>query len=720
MLLGILVVAGVFCLIFALAQKSIFDLDIWLHLKAGEVILQNKAVPTNDIFSYTIQGKPWVDHEWLFQVLVYWIFSGWQADGLIFLESMILVLAFLVLFALGRRSMRSSPEAALLLLLTAYASTVRFNIRPEIFSLLFFAIYLYVLKFWPGRKSAYLIIPVQILWVNLHGYFFLGPLLILIFITAEFLRRNLPRLPRNWKEGAALSDAAYRRLKIIFLFSALACLLNPAGLKGALYPLFVLKEVVLGRAGLAFKYIQELRPTFQMIKFSGTNPYYLLIAFCLAVVAARIRKLNLAEIVLFSVFFLLSLKVRNVAFFSFIMYAVISSCVSFGPLPADFQKIPDTQLKVYFILRPLLCAVFIVWVIFALNSRLSAVDYDFETGQYKSLLFGTDDTYFPKGAVDFILEKEVAPNIFNDFNSGSYLIGRGYPEVRVFIDGRTEAYGPEFFGAYRKIISGDKALFGETASRYKVNACLFSLFSGSSIPKIIRYIYQDPKWKPVFLDAQGIVFLKDVPQNKELIKIYGLDLKKYSVPQADLKSIGLKRIFPSPYIRRAQLFFLLKENDLAVSEAREALKVLPGCFEAYALLGKVDLRKKSYPQALVNLRSALLTQPHNTEALTELGFCLTKLKERKLALKTLKKAISIDPRYAPPYFYLGGIYLKEDNLGEAVKALSRAVQLDPEVAGYHYRLAEALFKQGAKLKDKKLLERARGNLKESRRLIGFK
>ena len=187
-LLGFAGIVVLLCYIFALAHKSIFDLDIWLHLKTGELIMQNKIVPGKDIFSFTLAGKPWIDHSWLFQVITYLVNARWQADGLILLQSCVITLTFLVLFAIGYKSINSLLETAVFLLFVSLPAAGRFNIRPDMFSLLFFSIYLYFLRFELENRRIWLLVFVQILWVNIHGYFVLGPLLVFLFMAAELLR----------------------------------------------------------------------------------------------------------------------------------------------------------------------------------------------------------------------------------------------------------------------------------------------------------------------------------------------------------------------------------------------------------------------------------------------------------------------------------------------------------------------------------------------------
>src|SRR5262249_28959330 len=75
------------CLVFFAAGLATFtDPDYWWHLKTGELILHNHAVPRTDPFSYTAAGKHWVAHEWLSEVIIYGVQSllGYWADVVLF------------------------------------------------------------------------------------------------------------------------------------------------------------------------------------------------------------------------------------------------------------------------------------------------------------------------------------------------------------------------------------------------------------------------------------------------------------------------------------------------------------------------------------------------------------------------------------------------------------------------------------------------------------
>lgn len=711
--LSIILLLSVFCLIFILSHRAIFDADIWLHLKSGELILKNKFIPSQDIFSFTLQGKPWIDHEWLFQVLSYLIYSHWQAEGLILLESYCLVFTFFILFLIGMRTMKSYMEAAVVVLMTVYACMSRFNIRPDIFSLLFFSLYLYLLKFHIKEKRLWMLVPIQALWVNLHGYFFLGPLVTLLFLLAEDLRRKLRFLPRAWKEEFILDDGDRRRLIKIFFFIVLVCLINPRGLIGAVYPLNIFKEIITGKTLIFFKHIQELQPTFGGKFFLG-DAYFLIVIFCFSLMVINFRKIKLVELFLALFFFLFALRLRNIAFFAFIGFMIISSyaVATMNRISTTIKLETRFRRILPFLLKYGLIIFLILWIGFRIDALAREGYYDFENKKFISLTFGIDERRYPRAAVDFLLANNITSDLFNDFNSGAYLIGTAYPKIKVFIDGRTELYGGEFFKRYQDMMQGSPRAIETIVNKYNISAVLLSL-SSVSLPSLMSELYKNQQWKLVFFDSRGLVFLKDIPENKKLIKKYEVNFKTYQIPAADLQNLGLRNAYPGSYIKRASLFNLLKEDELVIAEAKEALRIMPDCAEAFHLIGKVYLRQGLYQQSLENFRAALLFIPRNVDARVNLGTCLKELKDYKSAIRALKGATSFNKRYAPAYYELGSLYLMQNDLPEALKALDKATKYAPLEPRYHFKLGEALIELGRKSKSgvyrvraKKALDRA--------------
>ncbi|MDE2028526.1 MAG: hypothetical protein KGJ11_08295, partial [Candidatus Omnitrophica bacterium] len=195
--LGWIAIGMLFCLVTFTSSLEVRDLDLWLHLRMGWWISQHGFVPNHDVLSCTIAGKPWVNHEWLFQVLVYHVQKAFGFNGLISMQSMVVALTFLILLFLGyTRERQWFSVVALLMVLMVYQT--RFTIRPDMFSLLFFVLYIYILALHINKRWAlYALILLQILWANMHGFFFFGPLLVMVAIVSEFLKRRLP-LPYEW------------------------------------------------------------------------------------------------------------------------------------------------------------------------------------------------------------------------------------------------------------------------------------------------------------------------------------------------------------------------------------------------------------------------------------------------------------------------------------------------------------------------------------------
>lgn len=719
-ILGVLAVVSVFILIFILSHKAIFDLDIWLHLKAGEIIVKNKMIPLNDIFSFTLGAKPWVDHEWLFQVLVYLIYTSWSADGLIVAQSCVITLAFWVLFLIGYRTVKSYAEVVCLVFIAAYASVSRFNIRPDMVSLCFFAVFLYFLLFHIERKRIWLLVLIQVLWVNMHGYFFLGPLTTAFFVFAEFIRRKVKFLPWHWKGQLALSDTVYRRLKQVLLLVILACFLNPNGLKGAGYPFFVMKEIFSGKTNIFFEYIKELQPTLTFGRRVVNFDYYKIITISsLALMVINFKKIRIIDILLISFYFLFALRIRNIVFFSFIGYVIIVFYIgqTVQKIAAMVEVRQPFKQSLAFLYRSIsaIALIAIFWV--EINSGLDANYYDFEAKETKSLLLGTEERSYPKKAVDFILSNSISPRMFNDFNSGAYLIGRAYPQRKVFIDGRTEIYGQEFFQAYVDFLNRDSTFFDCLVTKYNLEAAMVSM-AHSDPPLVVKHMYEHPQWELVFLDKNAVIFLKNIPAHQELIKKYKIDLNIYVPPQVILKELGIRQVYPQEYMKRAVLFNILEKDDLVIQECRLALKIMPACAEAYHLMGKAYLRKKMYQEAHDSLRAALLFIPGSAEVLIDLGASLKELREYPYALRILKRAIRISPGQAPAYYLLANVYLLSNSEAEAINALYSAIKYAPKVARSHFKLGELLFEKAKRHKDKSVMRKAKEALTQALNLCG--
>ncbi len=706
--LGLLAVTALFGLIVFAANVEIKDLDLWLHLKMGEHILQHKVVPSVDVLSCTITGQPWVNHEWLFQVVAQLIYRQNGAEGLIAMQVFVVAFTFLVLLFLGYNKERQF-SVVFLLLLVMLIYQMRFTIRPDIFSLLFFALYIYILSLHVDKKwSVYALCFIQILWSNMHGFFFMGPLLVLVAVGAEYLKRHA-RLPWQWNQTGRLNDEEYRRLKRILGIVILASLVNPLTFKGAWYPVGVLVDIT-GKSRIFFSHIQELKRPLEWGNLFSIEPYpYYKLLILLSVIGFVFnrKKIDIGDFFIWAVYLLISLlAVRNLIFFAFVAYLVCMSNFSNLSLQKIFP-IAFREKKFHDINLCLAKVILVVWMLQFGQTMSTAGYFDFDKYELKSEFGGVTQRNYPTKAADFLANNHIKGNFFNDFNSGAYLIGRCYPNIKVFIDGRTEVYGPDFFRYYNKIWGEENVeIFDEAVERYDITGVFINTVNGVGPQKVLSHVYQDKKWALVYFGYDGAVFLKNIPEYKEQIEKFKIDLSKWKAPAIDLQKLGPRSVPPFQYINRAFTLEALGFDDAALDEAREALKIAPGYVGAHKVIGMIAGKRNDYKKAFENFRIAAMFSPGDFSLRSKLGLAYEKLGDWEHAIKQYNAMIKQQPKNPQGYFLLTRAYVGDKQYDKILGVLTSARRLDPRALKDVLEVGDLLYKDGQYELAKKVFEAA--------------
>jgi hypothetical protein len=207
-----------------LACQELFDADSWWHLRAAQWILANRRLPGLDPFSFGSAERPWIDLQWAFQVLLALVYRAGSVPGMILLASVASSTTLLIVLCATVRGPRSW-FIALIWLPALLLLTTRVQPRPEVFSLLFTSTYLAVLNTCDRRPGwAWLLPPLQVVWVNVHSLFIIGPILLAAYLA----------------EGG---NERWRRVGLVLVAVVAACLVNPYGLRGALFPLELLPKI---------------------------------------------------------------------------------------------------------------------------------------------------------------------------------------------------------------------------------------------------------------------------------------------------------------------------------------------------------------------------------------------------------------------------------------------------------------------------------------------
>jgi hypothetical protein len=178
----LLIRVGVLAFILAGLAKTWADPDLWGHVRFGGDILRS-GLSSNDPYSFT-SDIPWVNHEWLAELLMYGAWAAGGNAGLIALK-MAVVCATLVLVLLTLRHDRlPSLTRDLLVVVVLLGLWARvFVVRPQLFSILLFAMLLWILRSAErGRQDRVWILPVVFsIWVNVHGGWIVGVAALLVW-----------------------------------------------------------------------------------------------------------------------------------------------------------------------------------------------------------------------------------------------------------------------------------------------------------------------------------------------------------------------------------------------------------------------------------------------------------------------------------------------------------------------------------------------------------
>lgn len=478
-------VAILFIGLFVMSTRPISDPDFWWHLRTGQLIAETRSIPAADPFSHTNLGKPWIAHEWLAEWLIFDLYRVGNYGLLIFFFSALIACSSL--FAYLRCPPGSRPYlAGFATLLGALASAPAWGVRPQMFSLLFFSLLLFLLDRYQQERQLRFLLPLPILmllWVNLHAAYFLGFAAIGIYLAGDLLA---------WVAAAVRRQRFHPRNLMAFgsvlLGCILAALVNPNGYHILIYPFETLTSPSMQQ------FIQEwASPDFHQTEWQPLA--WLLLALIVAGTLGR-RPVSPARLLLTVIFAYAALRsMRHVPLFAMAAVPLLAEQLAglitrkAGEGPGDDSTVRAGQRSVGW-----LNAILVTMIVLAAALRFTAVIQ--EQSQ-------TEQDQFPAAAVDWIVQNEPPGNVYNTYGWGGYLIWRLFPQYPVYIDGRADVYGDDFIYDYTSVYYGQPG-WEQGLSAHGVRLVLVEPASG-----LADALRRAPGWQVVFRDSASIVFLRD-------------------------------------------------------------------------------------------------------------------------------------------------------------------------------------------------------------------
>jgi hypothetical protein len=424
--------AGLGLLLFTAALGTPADADLWGHLTFGRDIISTGHVIQADRYAFT-SDRPWINHEWLTEVSLASVYRLAGPAGLVALK---LAIIAALLFVIWRHVTRLHPPAlmTLAILTLAFAGTFwrTHTVRPQLFSVLFFAILLVAMvRAGEGRWRSLLIVPpLMALWVNLHGGWIVGLGVLALWTLVQIvLRRQTP--------------ATRIRLSVIGLAAAAATLLNPHGLQ---MWTFLGETVRFGRDD-----IEEWGSIL-------THPVALGLPWLITLVAAgaafwrspQVRRLDHAAIVLLLA--ALSFRVSRLDAF-FALAVVILLAPGLVTLFSSAPSVPSAPLPSALPPLPLSRGVIVITILAIAAMLMPAAPL---IRHYATCLpIGGPWTPEPDAA-RFIARNHLQGRMLTWFDWGEYAIWHFGPDLRVSMDGRRETvYTAATVQAHRRFYAGD-------------------------------------------------------------------------------------------------------------------------------------------------------------------------------------------------------------------------------------------------------------------------
>jgi hypothetical protein len=420
----------VFAYTFLFAARPMSDADFWFYLKIGQNILNTGTIPRAEQFSFTFPGIPYVAHGWLSGVLLYLGYVRLGTNALIVIFALLTTLAFWIAFKRANSHPFISGFATLIGVWTVLPNI---GVRARVFTILFASVYLFVLGRFAtnGGRTIWLLVPLMVLWANLHGGFLIG--LALIGLTAVGV------LLDGWAAEEKSQETWSRvwTLLIVLVACAAAALVNPYGFGIYRLPFKVVSSPVFQNL-----IVDWLSPDFHI---PTTRPLMILILMTIAAIALSPKRIKPSELLLFLATLYATLKTqRNAVVLALVAVPIFANyfqnwidSTSFGKRLGRNPTPSLTRLSV-------LVSVVLLLPLVAFAVKLRSIV--FAPPEQQSLKV-------PVKAVEYLKEHQVTGNTFTAPNVwGGYLIW-ALPANPVYIDGR-DVYPEEFVKEFVDIITG--------------------------------------------------------------------------------------------------------------------------------------------------------------------------------------------------------------------------------------------------------------------------
>jgi len=460
----------------AALRATLSSIDLAYQIRAGDIMLRSHRLIRTDAFTFTALGRPWLDQQWGSQVVLAWVYrlGGWP--GLALFRAGLVGLIFLFAF-LACRAAGTALRISAWLTLGSFAVLVGgLSLRPQLIGMGLFAVTVW-LVFDRRRHPArlWMFPPLVALWTNIHGSFFLAPVL-LGFAWLEDMNERAPKPGRTFWVAAA---------------SVVAANLNPFGIKVWSYAIGIPTNPEIT------KFVSEWQPP-SIRDFAGAA-FFISAAAVVAILAVRGRRTPWPSLLSLGAFFAIGLfAVRGIFWWAMVAPPILAKLLAQDAmekgrapeivLADERRRSKPAPVNLAFIaLLVLLAVLYLPWFRPLDPVVGKGLLSDAPTGLTAALAHEV-----PPGARVFVAQKW-----------GSW-IEYAVPSDLVAVDSRIEVTSVDTWTRYSKVSVAQEG-WQRILDRWGVQAVLASAEQQN---QLLPWIRRDPGWRMVYRDHLGELFVR--------------------------------------------------------------------------------------------------------------------------------------------------------------------------------------------------------------------
>jgi hypothetical protein len=473
------------------------DGDPCLHWRIGHWMIEHHAVLREDVFSHTRPNAPLISKEWLSEVLFAAMGDALGWNGIVVLSAALIATYLWLLYRILLNEGVDLPLAMVFTLLAMLPCSVHWLARPHLFTHLFALVFTWQLRLFDRGKLVkrllfLRLVPLMVLWVNLHGAFFTGLLIIFTFFVG-----NIISLFGSPPESRPVIHNKSKQLVLLGIACALATLLNPNGWKLPLHVIEFLRDPVLAR------YANEFRsPNFHT---TGAHGFLITLALVAGTLIVLRQSWSATDITVTGTWGLLALlSARNVPIFALVVTPILTDHLQTTiarartGLPVDFYHRFVSNLAA-------LERSFRGQVMIAMTVAILVIAVALPKFGHSASPVATDimTNRFPVAAIRFVAGNPhaIGGEMFNDYGWGGYLMLM-MPDHKVFVDGRNDFYGPDLIHDF-DIVNRIRPDWDAVLQKYKVG---WTILPRDHALNILLSLHED--WSLAYTDDVAAIYVR--------------------------------------------------------------------------------------------------------------------------------------------------------------------------------------------------------------------